>query len=204
MFGLVQEVPQVETTPLYPRSPYACAKVFAHYLTINYRESYNLFACSGILFNHESPRRGENFVTRKITRAVGRIKAGTQKRLVLGNLDSKRDWGYAKEYVEAMWLMLQQENPEDYVIATNETRTIREFLDYSFGYAGLDWKEYVDYDARFVRPAEVDLLIGNPAKAKRILNWEPPTHCKALAELMTKADMELAVQEAKAGIVFSS
>lgn len=197
MFGKVQEVPQKETTPLWPRSPYSCAKVFAHYLTINYRESYGLFAVSGILFNHESPRRGENFVTRKITRAVGRIKAGLQKRLVLGNLDSKRDWGYAKEYVEAMWLMLQQDEPHDYVIATNETWSIRDFLETSFGHVGLDWKEYVDFDPRFLRPAEVDLLIGDYSKAKKQLGWEPKTRMHDLARLMTDADIVLAEQEKK-------
>jgi len=195
MFGKVQEIPQKETTPLWPRSPYACAKVFAHYLTINYRESYNLFAVSGILFNHESPRRGENFVTRKITRAVGRIKAGLQKRLVLGNLDAKRDWGYAKEYVEAMWRMLQQDEPHDYVIATNETWSIRDFLTESFGHAGLDWKEYVDFDPRFLRPAEVDLLIGDSSKAKKQLGWEPKTRMPELARLMTDADISLAEKE---------
>lgn len=192
MFGKVQAVPQIETTPFYPRSPYACAKLFAHWLTVNYRESYGLFACSGILFNHESPRRGENFVTRKITRAVGRIKLGKQKELVLGNLESKRDWGYAKEYVEGMWLMLQQDQPDDYVLATNETWTIKQFLDEAFGAAGLDWKQYVKFDERFLRPAEVDLLIGDPAKAKAKLGWEPKTRMAGLAKLMVDHDIELA------------
>ncbi len=188
MFGKVQAVPQIETTPFYPRSPYACAKLYAHWLTINYRESYGLFACSGILFNHESPRRGENFVTRKITIAAARIKAGLQKDLYLGNLDSKRDWGFAKEYVEGMWRMLQQDKPDDYVLATNETHTIRDFLDASFGRLNLDWHDHVKFDERLLRPAEVDLLIGDYAKAKRELGWEPQTRMKALAELMVDAD----------------
>ncbi|MEM9008100.1 MAG: GDP-mannose 4,6-dehydratase, partial [Cyanobacteria bacterium P01_F01_bin.86] len=169
MFGKVQEVPQKETTPFYPRSPYACAKVYAHWQAINYRESYDLFACNGILFNHESPRRGETFVTRKITRALARILAGQQKKLYLGNLDSKRDWGYAKDYVRAMWLMLQQEQPDDYVVATGETYSIREFLDIAFGYVNLTWQDYVEFDERYLRPAEVDLLIGDPSKAKQQL-----------------------------------
>ena len=191
MFGKVQEIPQKETTPLYPRSPYGCAKVFAHWLTVNYRESYNLFACSGILFNHESPRRGENFVTRKISLAAARIKKGLQDKLVLGNLDSKRDWGYAKEYVEGMWLMLQQDTPDDYVLATNETYTIKEFLDAAFKRVGLDWKNYVVFDKQYLRPAEVDLLIGDYSKAKAKLGWEPKTRMKALAELMVDADLSL-------------
>ncbi|HYC71293.1 MAG TPA: GDP-mannose 4,6-dehydratase [Opitutaceae bacterium] len=190
MFGKVQAVPQTEMTPFWPRSPYGCAKAFAHWLTVNYRESYGLFACSGILFNHESPRRGESFVTRKITLAAARIKRGLQQDLYLGNLDSKRDWGYAKEYVEAMWLMLQQERPDDYVIATNETYTIREFLDAAFGRVGLDWRQHVKFDERYLRPAEVDLLIGDYAKAKRELGWEPKTRMKALAELMVDADLQ--------------
>jgi GDPmannose 4,6-dehydratase len=191
MFGKVQEVPQKETTPLYPRSPYGCAKVFAHYLTINYRESYNLFACSGILFNHESPRRGENFVTRKISIAAARIKKGLQEKLYLGNLDSKRDWGYAKEYVEGMWLMLQQDTPDDYVLATNETHTIKAFLEAAFNCVGLDWKNYVIFDDKYLRPAEVDLLIGDYSKAKAKLGWEPKTRMKELAELMVDSDLEL-------------
>ncbi len=191
MFGKVQEVPQRETTPFYPRSPYACAKVYAHWVTVNYRESYGLFACSGILFNHESPRRGETFVTRKITRAVARIKAGLQKKLYLGNLDSKRDWGYAKEYVEAMWLMLQQERPDDYVIATGETHSIREFLDEAFGYAGLNWRDFVEIDPKYFRPAEVELLVGDASKAKRALGWTPKTTFKDLVRLMVDADVEV-------------
>src|SRR6187549_139611 len=189
MFGKVQDVPQRETTTLHPRSPYGCAKVFAHWLTINYRESYNLFACSGILFNHESPRRGESFVTRKITLAAARIKMGLQTELVLGNLDSKRDWGYAKEYVEGMWLMLQQEKPDDYILATNETHTIRSFLDATFEHVNLDWHDYVKFDERFLRPAEVDLLIGDYSKAKQQLGWEPKTRMKGLAELMVDSDL---------------
>ena len=191
MFGLVQEVPQRETTPFYPRSPYGCAKVYSHWITVNYRESYGLHASSGILFNHESPRRGETFVTRKITRALARIKAGLQQQLFLGNLDAKRDWGYAKEYVEAMWLMLQQEKPDDYVIATGETHTIREFLDVSFGHVGLDWKKHVEIDPRYYRPAEVELLIGDASKAKRQLGWEPKTKFADLARLMVDADIQL-------------
>ena len=196
MFGKVQEIPQNETTPFWPRSPYACAKAFAHWLTVNYRESYGLFACSGILFNHESPRRGESFVTRKITISAARIKAGLDEKLSLGNLDSKRDWGYAKEYVEGMWRMLQQDEPDDYVLATNETHTIREFLDAAFDRVGLDWKEYVDYDERFLRPAEVDLLIGDYSKAREKLGWEPQTRMKELAELMVDADLIEAENEA--------
>jgi len=196
MFGKVQQVPQTEKTPLYPRSPYACAKVYAHYLTINYRESYNLFACSGILFNHESPRRGENFVTRKITLAAARIKLGLQKELYLGNIDSKRDWGYAAEYVEGMWRMLQQDEPDDYVLATNETWTIKDFLEASFGALGLEWQKYVKFDERFIRPAEVDLLIGDYSKAKSKLGWEPQTRMYALAKLMVDSDLKLATAEA--------
>ena len=191
MFGLVQEVPQRETTPFYPRSPYGCAKVYSHWITVNYRESYGLHASNGILFNHESPRRGETFVTRKITRALARIKAGLQQKLFLGNLDAKRDWGYAKEYVEAMWLMLQQEKPDDYVIATGETHTIREFLDVSFGHVGLDWKKYVEIDPRYYRPTEVELLIGDASKAKRQLGWEPKTKFADLVRLMAEADIQL-------------
>ncbi|TVR08871.1 MAG: GDP-mannose 4,6-dehydratase [Phormidium sp. GEM2.Bin31] len=189
MFGKVQEVPQKETTPFYPRSPYSCAKVYAHWQTVNYRESYDLFACNGILFNHESPRRGETFVTRKITRAVARIVGGMQKKLFLGNLDSKRDWGYAKDYVRAMWLMLQQETPDDYVVATNETHSIREFLDLSFGYVGLDWQNYVEFDSRYLRPAEVDLLIGDCSKAQEKLGWSPSVSFGELVALMVEADL---------------
>src|SRR5438132_3634767 len=175
MFGTAQAVPQNEKTPFWPRSPYGCAKVFSYWITVNYRESYGLHASNGLLFNHESPRRGETFVTRKITRAVAHIHAGLQDKLFLGNLDAKRDWGYAKEYVEAMWLMLQQEQGDDYVIATNETHSVREFLEAAFGYAGLDWKEYVEIDPRYYRPAEVALLMGDYSKAKRQLGWEPKT-----------------------------
>ena len=191
MFGKVAEIPQCETTPFHPRSPYGVAKVFAYWATVNYRESYNLFAANGILFNHESPRRGETFVTRKITRAVAYIKAGLQDKLFLGNLDSKRDWGYAKEYVEAMWLMLQQEKPDDYVIATGETHTIQEFCEVAFSRAGLDWQKHVEFDKRYLRPAEVDILIGNAAKAKHVLNWEPKVKFKELVQLMVDADIQL-------------
>ena len=191
MYGLVQEVPQKETTPFYPRSPYGCAKVYSYWITVNYRESYGLHANNGILFNHESPRRGETFVTRKITRALAQIKAGLQEKLYLGNLDAKRDWGYAKEYVEAMWLMLQQDKPDDYVIATNETHSIREFLDAAFEHAGLDWKKFVEIDPRYYRPAEVELLIGDYGKAKRQLGWEPKTKFVDLVKLMVDADLQL-------------
>jgi GDPmannose 4,6-dehydratase len=189
MFGLVQAVPQSETTPFYPRSPYACAKVFAHWQTINYRESYNLFAANGILFNHESPRRGETFVTRKITRAVARIVAGQQKKLFMGNIDAKRDWGYAKDYVRAMWLMLQQERPDDFVIATGETHSVQEFLELAFGRVNLDWKDYVEFDPRYLRPTEVDLLIGDPTKAKTTLKWELEVSFNELVNLMVDADL---------------
>jgi len=195
MFGKVQEVPQTETTPFWPRSPYACAKLYAHWLTINFRESYGLHASSGILFNHESPRRGETFVTRKITRAATRIKLGLQKKLILGNLDAKRDWGYAKEYVEAMWLMLQQDNPDDYVIATNETHSVREFLEEVFSCLDMDWNEYVGFDKKYERPAEVELLIGDPSKAKNQLGWEPKVTFAELARIMVDADMEMAKRE---------
>ena len=197
MFGKVQEVPQTEETPFWPRSPYGCAKMYAHWLTVNYRESYDMFACSGILFNHESPRRGETFVTRKITRAATRIKLGLQEKLYLGNLDAERDWGYAKEYVEMMWLMLQQDKPDDYVIATNETHSVKEFVVEAFDRLGLDWEKYVDYDERYERPAEVDLLIGDPAKAKRQLGWEPKVKFKELVAIMVEADLKLAEEEAK-------
>ena len=191
MYGKVQEVPQTEKTPFYPRSPYGCAKVFAFWITVNYRESYGLHASNGILFNHESPRRGETFVTRKITRAVAHIAAGLQEKLYLGNLDAKRDWGYAKEYVEAMWLMLQQEQPDDYVIATNETHSVREFLELAFGHVGLPWKKYVEIDPRYHRPAEVDLLLGDASKARTKLGWEPKTRFEDLVKLMVDADVQL-------------
>ena len=189
MFGKVQEVPQTETTPFWPRSPYAVAKVYAYWATVNYRESYGMFACNGILFNHESPRRGETFVTRKITRAVAAIKKGRQNALYLGNMDAKRDWGYAPEYVEGMWRMLQHEQPGDYVLATNETHTVREFVQEAFAHAGLDWEKHVKYDARYERPAEVDLLIGNPALARERLGWEPKTRFKDLVRIMVDADL---------------
>jgi GDPmannose 4,6-dehydratase len=195
MFGLVQQVPQTETTPFYPRSPYAAAKVYAHWLTVNYRESYGLHASSGILFNHESPRRGETFVTRKITRAIARIERGLQKKLYLGNLDARRDWGYAPEYVEAMWMMLQQERPDDYVIATGETHTVREFVEQAFGSADLDWREYVEFDERYLRPSEVDLLVGDASKAKRVLGWQPRTTFHELVRLMVDADRQLLAKE---------
>jgi GDPmannose 4,6-dehydratase len=197
MFGKVQEVPQVETTPFWPRSPYGCAKVYAHWLTVNYRESYQLHASSGILFNHESPRRGETFVTRKITRAATRIKLGLQDALYMGNLDARRDWGYAKEYVEMMWVMLQQDQPDDYVVATNETHSVKEFIEECFGLLDLDWRAHVKYDARYERPAEVDLLIGHAAKAKRQLGWEPRVRFKELVKIMTEADLVLAKREAQ-------
>ena len=197
MFGKVQEVPQVETTPFWPRSPYGCAKVYAYWLTVNYRESYNMHASNGILFNHESPRRGETFVTRKITRAAARIKMGLQNELYLGNLDARRDWGYAKEYVEMMWLMLQQDTPDDYVVATNETHSVRDFCKEAFGAIGLDWEKYVKYDQRYERPAEVDLLIGNPEKARRKLGWEPKVRFKELVKIMVEHDLEEAKREAR-------
>jgi GDPmannose 4,6-dehydratase len=190
MFGLVQEVPQKETTPFYPRSPYACAKVYAHWQTVNYRESYGLFACNGILFNHESPRRGETFVTRKITRAVARIATGKQKKLYMGNLDAKRDWGYAKDYVRAMWLMLQQPSPDDYVIATGETHSVKEFLELAFGYVNLNWQDYVELDERYLRPAEVELLIGDSTKAQQKLGWCPEVKFEQLVALMMEADLK--------------
>ncbi len=191
MFGKTQESPQTETTHFYPRSPYAAAKVYAHWMTVNYRESYGLFASSGILFNHESPRRGETFVTRKITRAVARIKAGLQNKLYLGNLDAKRDWGYAKEYVAAMWLMLQQPEPDDYVIATGQTHSVREFLEAAFSYVDLDWHDFVELDPIYLRPAEVDHLVGDASKAKRLLGWEATVTFEELVRLMVDADMEL-------------
>ena len=189
MYGLVQEVPQSETTPFYPRSPYGAAKLYAHWITVNYRESYGLFACNGILFNHESPRRGETFVTRKITRAVAQIKVGLQDKLYLGNLDARRDWGYAKEYVEAMWLMLQQEEPDDYVIATGETHSVREFLEEAFRHVDMDWKDYVEHDPRYERPTEVDLLIGDAGKARVKLGWEPRTTFHGLVRLMVDEEV---------------
>jgi GDPmannose 4,6-dehydratase len=191
MYGKVQEVPQTETTPFWPRSPYGCAKMFGYWATVNYRESYGLFASNGILFNHESPRRGETFVTRKISRAVAAIKLGLQKELYLGNMDAKRDWGYAPEYVEGMWRMLQADQPDDFVLATNETHTVKEFVEVAFGHVGLDWQKFVKYDARYERPAEVDLLIGDPAKAKKQLGWEPKVRFKELVQIMVDADVEM-------------
>ena len=198
MFGKVAEIPQRETTPFHPRSPYAVSKVFAYWATVNYREGYNLYACNGILFNHESPRRGETFVTRKITRAIAYIKAGLQQKLYLGNLEAKRDWGYAKEYVEAMWLMLQQEKPDDYVIATGETHSVQEFCEEAFNYAGLNWRDYVEIDQRYFRPAEVDLLVGDASKARKQLGWEPKTRFKELVRLMVDADIRV-LQDQLAG-----
>jgi GDPmannose 4,6-dehydratase len=191
MYGKVREIPQSELTPFHPRSPYAVAKVCAYWATVNYRESYDMHASNGILFNHESPRRGESFVTRKITMGVAQIKAGLQNKLALGNLDAKRDWGYAKEYVEAMWLMLQQDKPDDYVIATGETHSVREFLEESFAHVGLNWEKYVVQDARYMRPAEVDLLIGDPTKAEKQLGWKSKTKFKDLVKIMVEADIEL-------------
>jgi GDPmannose 4,6-dehydratase len=196
MFGKVAEVPQTERTPFHPRSPYACAKVFAHQITVNYRESYGLHASCGILFNHESPRRGENFVTRKITRSLTRIKLGLQPKLYLGNLDARRDWGHAADYVEAMWLMLQQEAPDDYVIATGETHSVRDFLDEVGAVLDMDWAPYVDVDPRYYRPAEVDVLQGDASKARRVLGWTPKTTFRDLVRVMTEADLELAEREA--------
>jgi GDPmannose 4,6-dehydratase len=195
MFGLVAETPQKETTPFHPRSPYACAKVYSFWQTVNYREGYGMYACNGILFNHESPRRGETFVTRKITRAATRIKLGLQDKLFLGNLDSKRDWGFAGDYVEAMWLMLQQDKPEDYVIATGETWSVKQFLEACFSELGLDWKAHVEQDQRYFRPAEVDLLLGDASKARKQLHWQPKVGFKQLVKMMVDADMELAQQE---------
>jgi GDPmannose 4,6-dehydratase len=196
MFGKVTQVPQNEHTPFHPRSPYAVAKAFAHQITVNYRESYGLHASCGILFNHESPRRGENFVTRKITRSLARIKLGLQPKLYLGNLDARRDWGHAADYVEAMWLMLQQEAPDDYVIATGETHSVRDFLDAVGSVLDMDWTPYVDVDPRYYRPAEVDILQGDFSKARRVLGWSPKTSFKDLVRMMTEADLELADREA--------
>ena len=184
------ETPQTETTPFYPRSPYGVAKQYAYSMTVNYRESYKMFACNGILFNHESPRRGETFVTRKITKAAARIKLGKQDKLFLGNLDAKRDWGYAKEYVEGMWRMLQQNKPDDYVLATGYTWSIRDFLDVAFGVLDLDWRKYVEIDSRYFRPTEVDLLVGDASKAKRVLGWQAKTMMPELARIMVDADLK--------------
>ena len=196
LYGLVHEVPQRETTPFHPRSPYAAAKAYAFYITQNYREAYGMYACNGILFNHESPRRGENFVTRKITRAVGRIVAGTQGKIALGNLDAKRDWGFAGDYVRAMWQMLQQDKPEDYVIATGETHSVREFLELAFARVNLDWREHVELDPRHLRPSEVDLLLGDASRARAELGWKPEVSFRELVEMMVDADVALAKREA--------
>jgi len=196
MFGAAKP-PQNEATPFYPRSPYAVAKVAAHWWAINYREAYNLFICNGILFNHESPRRGETFVTRKITRALGRIKAGLQKKLYLGNLDSRRDWGFAGDYVEAMWMMLQQPEPDDFVVATGEAYSVRQFLDEAFNHVNLDWKEYVEIDPQYFRPTEVDYLLGDPSKALKKFAWKPKTSFRQLVHMMVDADLQLALTEGK-------
>jgi len=201
LFGRVCETPQKETTPFHPRSPYACAKAYAYYITVNYRESYGMFACNGILFNHESERRGETFVSRKITRAATRIKLGLQEKLYLGNLDAQRDWGYAKDYVEAMWLMLNANTPEDYVIATGETHSVREFVEQTFAHLDLDWKQYVEIDSRYFRPAEVDLLSGDASKARRELGWEPKVTFTELVKLMVDYDLQLAKREAGNALV---
>ncbi len=195
LYGKVLETPQTETTPFYPRSPYACAKAYAYHITVNYRESYDLFACNGILFNHESERRGETFVTRKITRAATRIKVGLQDKLYLGNLDAKRDWGHAKDYIEAMWLILQQEMADDYVIATGEQHSVQEFVEETFGLLELDWQEYVRIDPRYFRPAEVETLLGDASKARRVLGWEPKISFKELVRLMVESDMKIAQRE---------
>jgi GDPmannose 4,6-dehydratase len=196
LFGKVAEVPQTEKTPFYPRSPYGCAKAYGFHITVNYRESYSLFAANGILFNHESPRRGETFVSRKITRAATRIKLGLQDKLYLGNLDARRDWGHAVDYVRAMWLMLQADEADDFVIATGETHSVREFLDEAFGCVELDWNEYVEIDPKYYRPAEVDMLVGDPSKARRVLGWEPTIGFKELVKLMVSHDLAVARQEA--------
>jgi len=197
MYGKVLETPQSETTPFYPRSPYGVSKVYSYWTTVNYRESYGIFACNGILFNHESPRRGETFVTRKITSAAARISMGLQDRLYLGNLDAQRDWGYAKEYVEAMWLMLQQDEPDDYVIATGETHAVHEFLGEAFSHVGLDWHELVEIDPKYYRPAEVECLLGDASKAKEKLGWQAKTKFKQLARLMVDADLNIAKRDAR-------
>ncbi len=195
MFGMVRENPQKETTPFYPRSPYGAAKVYAHWITVNYREAYNLHASNGILFNHESPRRGETFVTRKITRAVGRIRHGLQDKLFMGNLDAQRDWGFAGDYVEGMWLMTQQDQPDDYVLATGQTHTVRRFLELAFGQVGLDYHDFVEIDPRYFRPTEVDVLLGDPTKANEKLGWEPKVGVEELAKMMVEHDLELAARE---------
>jgi GDPmannose 4,6-dehydratase len=195
LYGKVRESPQTETTPFYPRSPYGCAKAYAYHITVNYRESYGLFACNGILFNHESERRGETFVSRKITRAATRIKMGLQEKLFLGNLEARRDWGHARDYVEAMWLMLQQDEPDDFVIATGEQHSVRDLVDEAFGLLDLDWRRYVETDPRYFRPAEVDTLLGDASKARRKLGWEPRVTFKELVRLMVESDLKLAQRE---------
>ncbi len=195
MYGKVQAVPQREDTPFYPRSPYGVAKVYGHYITTNYRESYGMYACSGILFNHESPRRGLEFVTRKITHHVARIKYGLEKELRLGNMHAKRDWGFAGDYVQAMWLMLQQDKPEDYVVGTGETHTVQEFVEIAFGHAGLDWKKHVVIDPKFIRPAEVDLLLSDPSKAEKELGWRPSVSFEQLVKMMVDSDLAIARQQ---------
>jgi GDPmannose 4,6-dehydratase len=197
LFGKAQETPQSETTPFYPRSPYGVSKLYAHWITINYRESFDMFACAGILFNHESPRRGLEFVTRKITHAVARIKHGIDEELRLGNLDARRDWGFAGDFVQAMWLMLQQDKPDDFVIATGETRTIREFCQVAFDRAGLDWENYVVIDERFFRPAEVNILLGDAAKASETLGWKPETSFEKMVQLMVDHDLEMVAKQSE-------
>ncbi|PYS24668.1 MAG: GDP-mannose 4,6-dehydratase [Acidobacteria bacterium] len=197
LYGKVVETPQTESTPFHPRSPYACAKAYAYYITVNYRESYGMFACNGLLFNHESERRGETFVSRKITRAATRIKLGLQKKLYMGNLDARRDWGYARDYVEAMWLMMNADEADDYVVATGETHSVREFIEKAFGYLDLDWQRYVEIDPRYFRPAEVDLLLGDATKAREKLGWQPRVSFEGLVKLMVDHDLALAKQEAE-------
>ncbi len=197
LYGKVKETPQTEDTPFYPRSPYACAKAYAYHITVNYRESYGLFACNGILFNHESERRGETFVSRKITRAATRIKLGLQEKLYMGNLDARRDWGYARDYVEAMWMIMQDDQPDDYVIATGESYSVRDFLERAFSYLDMDWQRFVEIDPRYLRPAEVDLLLGDASKARRRLGWKPRVTFDELVKLMVDHDLKLATQEAQ-------
>jgi GDPmannose 4,6-dehydratase len=199
MFGKVRETPQTEETPFHPRSPYGVAKVYGHFITVNYRESYDLFACSGILFNHESPRRGYEFVTRKVTDGVARIKLGLINELKMGNLDAKRDWGYAGDYVEMMWMMLQQDRPEDFVVATGETHSVKELVQIAFDYAGLDWEQHIKIDPRFVRPAEVDMLIGDPSKAEKLLGWKPQVSFQEMIKMMVDSDMRIVQEEIDAG-----
>ena len=204
LYGKVEQTPQTEKTPFHPRSPYACAKAYAYHITVNYRESYGMFACNGILFNHESERRGETFVSRKITRAATRIKLGLQNKLYMGNLDARRDWGHARDYVEAMWMILNADEPDDYVIATGETHSVREFIEQAFGYLDLDWKEYVEIDPRYFRPAEVDLLLGDASKARRKLGWAPKVSFDQLIKLMVDHDLKLAEIETDSQVLKSS